>query len=82
MKTIKHLLTILIILVLFTSCDGYDEYGCYESVKKEFPDAIEIERIPYNNYTFIVKNKDSTTYYVKTMNITNTNITLKHLLFK
>ncbi len=81
-KKISYALYFVLATVILTSCAGNDEVGCYNSVKDEFPNAIEIKQPIGEKWIFIVKDKDSLIYFVKTMNVNDTEITQMELLFK
>lgn len=76
-----YVLTFVLASFLFTSC-GSDEVGCYNSVRDEFPNAIEIKQPIGEKWRFIIMVEDSSIYFAKTINLTNTNVTHKELLFK
>lgn len=78
----KFQIVILLMSILFISCDGWNEVECYESVRIEFPDAIEIKQPIGEKWKFIVMDYDSSIYYVQTMNNSNTDVTSKELIFK
>jgi hypothetical protein len=80
----KKLILILLTITLFSNCkpEGHDEIKCYNSVEKMFPEAIEIKQPIGRKYTFIVKDKDSTIWFVRTMNHGNANVSDKQIIFK
>ena len=78
----KKLILILFIAMLFVSCGGVSKTDCYESVKKEFPEALDIITPISRNYVYIVVDKDSFIYYIETMDLFTSDITSKQLIFK
>tara|TARA_R110002020_G_scaffold242484_1_gene455847 strand:+ start:496 stop:753 length:258 start_codon:yes stop_codon:yes gene_type:complete len=84
MKNVKRTLSYSLYALLATclaSC-GNDEYGCYESVQEEFPNAITIKRPIGEKWSFVVIDADSSVYYVETMNNLDTKLTQKELIHK
>ena len=81
-KTLRYSLYALLSTFLLSSCGGFDNYGCFKTVEDEFPNYIQIEQPYGEEYEFIVIDADSSVYYVKTMNATDTEITSKQLIHK
>ena len=61
--------------LMLIGCDGFDDIKCLESVKQEFPEAMTIHMKPKNRFTFIVVDKDSSVYYVRTGNQQDAEVT-------
>lgn len=64
--------------LLFTGC-GYSETGCYESVKKAYPNSRVIT-IPGQKWSFFVITKNGLIKYVQTTNVLNTDVTFEYTL--
>ena len=74
-----------LILVLCSSCNVGNfqhQSDCRESVKKEFPNAIEIKKPIDTKWVWIVLDKDSSIWFVRTGNNFNTKVSTKDLMFK
>lgn len=57
-------------MAFLSSCgEGADSLKCKESVKNNFPNAIEIVKPTNQDYVFIVLDSDSTVWYIETRNI-------------
>jgi hypothetical protein len=80
-KIVSYSLCTLLATCLF-SCDGHDEFACYQRVKEEFPNAIKVSRPIGEKWEFIVIDEDSSIYFVETMNVSNTDLTQKELIHK
>lgn len=85
MKNLKKIISYSLCTLLATcliSCDGFDEFACYQRVSEEFPNAIKVSRPIGVKFQFIVIDADSSVYFVKTMNSSNTDLTQKELIHK
>lgn len=78
----KYYLFLILTISLLTSCDALDSYKCKQSVEKSFPEAVSIIQPSGSNFTWIVIDKDSSVYYIRTMNVSNTEVTQRELIFK
>ena len=74
----KQFICILFMIVFLAGC-GLNGTECFNSVREKYPNSTIIN-VPDSNYTFIVKDNNYIRY-VKTMNMTNTNITSDVILF-
>ena len=78
----KKVILFIAVLALLSSCDANDSYKCKQSVEKSFPNALSIVQPTNEEYSWIVMDKDSSIYYVETMNLFDTEISQKELIFK
>lgn len=76
----KKFLLVPCILLLSGCFEGFNEYECLKSVKKEFPGA-DVRPIPNMTFKFIVKTATNEIYYVETMNSDDTKITKEVRMF-
>ena len=81
-KMKKVILFLAVSALLFSSCDANDSYKCKQSVEKSFPNALSIVQPTNEEFSWIVMDKDSSIYYVETMNLLDTEISQKELIFK
>jgi len=77
-----YLMCLMVSGLILTSCSSYDNYKCKQSVIKEFPKAISIVQPVGEDYTFLVKDQDSSIYFVETKGMISTDVTRKELIFK
>lgn len=76
----KQILSFIFIGLLLVGC-GSDPDKCLRNVQAAYPNSDIIVN-PDNAYTFIVKSSDGSIHLIKTMNITNTNISSDLVIFK
>lgn len=68
--------------MLMTGC-GMNQAKCQETVQKEYPNA-DIKTMPGNEggFTFLVKMTNGSIWCIRTMNMRNTEITEKLMMFR
>jgi len=75
------LLTLISICGMLVGCAGNNPVACQSEVAKEFPEG-EIQGIPGCNYKFLVRDTNSSIWYVENLNLNDSKISGKVLLFK
>lgn len=74
----KKILIILVLSFTLFSCNGSnDNFLCYKSVQKKYPNS-KIIPIINRKYKFFVKNDKGVIYYIETMDKFSTDITLEY----
>ena len=83
--TLKYFLLIVFIFLLSSCLDNYgnrqNPLECKYNIEREFPNAVEIKPIEFQKWKWIVINKDSTIWYVETMDNWTTKITSRVKIF-
>jgi len=77
---LKQILLALFIISPLSACD-YSREGALSSVKSSFPNGT-INKVPGQNYSFIVQDKDGFIWYVETHSLLNDDMTNQVRLFQ
>lgn len=77
-KNMKRFILLLFLIVTLSSC-GTNARECYDSVQEKYPTA-QVINIPGSDYRFFVLLKNGDIFYVETMNLTNTKITMDYFV--
>lgn len=82
MKKLMTIASIIVVCAFMSGC-GMNQAKCQESVQKEYPNA-DIKTMPGNEggFTFLVKMTNGSIWCIRTMNMRNTEITEKLMMFR